>query len=61
MKKLDDRVREALQAAKDNDYDMSDYNDEELAGDLLAYEADVEEETFEDVLASVKKVRKDVK
>ena len=61
MKTLDERVTEALQAAKDGDYNMDDYNDEELAGDLIAYEESVETEDFADVLESVKKVRHTIK
>jgi hypothetical protein len=61
MKTLDQRVTDALQAAKDNDYNMFDYSDEELAGDLIAYEEDVENEDFADVLESVKRVRHTIK
>jgi len=61
VKTLDERVTEALQAAKDGDYNMDDYNDEELAGDLIAYEESVETEDFADVLESVKKVRHTIK
>jgi hypothetical protein len=61
MKTLDQRVIDALQAAKDNDYNMFDYSDEELAGDLIAYEEDVENEDFADVLESVKRVRHTIK
>jgi hypothetical protein len=52
-------VRDAIQAAKDNDYDMSGHSDEDLAGDLMAYEYTVENESFENILAAVKVVRRD--
>lgn len=50
-------VREAIQAAADNDYDISRHSDEDLAGDLAAYEYTVENETYEDILEAVKIVR----
>lgn len=50
-------VRQAIQAAKDNDYDMSKHSDEDLAGDIAAYEVSVENEAFEDILEAVKIVR----
>lgn len=53
-------VRQAIQAAKDNDYDMSRHSDEDLAGDIAAYEYTVEGESFEDILEAVKIVRKGI-
>jgi hypothetical protein len=53
------RVREALKAATEGDYDVSvqAYTDFDLACDLMAYETSVETETFENVLKAVKEVR----
>lgn len=53
-------VRQAIQAAMDGDYDVSKYTNEELAGDLIAYEYTVETESYEDVLEAVKEVRKGI-
>jgi hypothetical protein len=50
-------VRDAIQAATDNGYDTSKYTNEELAGDLKAYEYSVEDETFEDILEAVDSIR----
>ena len=57
MKMLIDKIRENIEAARENQYDLSNYSDEELAGDLIAYAADVEGETFENILAAVKEYR----
>jgi hypothetical protein len=51
-------VRQAIQAAADGDYDLSNYSDEELTNDLLTFEDSVSTESFEDVFAAVKEVRK---
>lgn len=50
-------VRENIKNAIENDYDCGDYTDEELAGDLHAYAADLENKTFESILQAVKIVR----
>jgi hypothetical protein len=50
-------VRQAIAAAVDNDYDVTTYSDEDLAGDLAAYEYTVEAEAYEDILEAVKIVR----
>jgi hypothetical protein len=54
MKKISDNIKDA----SDNEYNIDDYTDEELAGDLLAYAEDCENETYEDILATVKEWRK---
>jgi hypothetical protein len=51
------KVRDNIQAAKDGDYDMSGYTDEDLAGDLSAFASDLEKENYEDILAAVKELR----
>lgn len=53
-------VKIAYLAAKANDYDMSDYTDNELACDMLAYDADIEESgyTEAEVTAAVTEVRR---
>ena len=54
-------VRDAIAAAAENDYDMSGYSDEDLAGDLAAYEHTVETESYEDILEAVKVIRREGK
>jgi hypothetical protein len=50
-------VRDNILDALENDFSFDDYTDEELAGDLIAYAENMENKTFEEVLAAVKAVR----
>jgi len=50
-------VRDNITDAIDNGYNFNDYTDEDLAGDLIAYAENMENKTFEEVLAAVKAVR----
>ena len=54
---LDELVKEALRNAKENGEDFNDWTDEQIALDMLSYDADIEKFPYEDVIASVKKCR----
>ena len=56
-----DLVKANVASAIENGYSFADFTDEELAGDLTAYAADLEGESFEDVLAAVKAMRGEVR
>lgn len=46
-------VAEAYGNAMENDYDLSTWTDEEIAGDMAAYDADIENYEYEDILEAV--------
>lgn len=50
---LIDRVREALNNAKENGYDQSGLSPREVAFDLITYDADLEHEDFCEVASAV--------
>lgn len=43
-------VASALKNAKENDYDFNDWTDEDVALDMICYDADLEDAPFETVL-----------
>jgi repressor of nif and glnA expression len=50
-------VRDNINSALEGGYNFDNYTDEDLAGDLVAYAADLENKTFEQILQAVKAVR----
>ena len=52
-----DLVKENIKSALEGGFEFENYTDEDLAGDLCAYAADLEDKTFEQVLQAVKTVR----
>jgi hypothetical protein len=52
-----DAVANALSNALENGYDFKDWSDEEVAGDMIAYDADIENMARDQVVAAVKGLR----
>ena len=50
-------IAENLAAAAENEYDFSDWSDEEVALDMMAYAADVEDMELSTVTESIRRVR----
>lgn len=54
---VDHIIAENLAAAAENDYDFSDWGDEEVALDMMAYASDVEDMKLSVVTESIRRVR----
>lgn len=56
-KTLAELVKENIDEAIANGYDLTGYTDEELAGDLIAYAIDLQDEDYYEVTKAVKEWR----